>query len=108
MRNVVRVLVGLALVGLVVASLLLGVVIAAPADGGRLLGYSESPQGRIDLFAEPGPCVGKARRASFAPAEGGAEVPGCWVPGAGVVLVVFFDGDIATLPAAAIAPAKES
>jgi hypothetical protein len=88
-------------------------VVAAVAFGGAahagLVGSVDSPEGRIDLFEENGPCVGKALKAEFVPPKGrGDPVVGCWVAGGAFVLVVFMDADIAQIPAAAVVPPKST
>ncbi len=42
-----------------------------------MVGLFEFDNGRVDLFDDPGVCVGKALRAEFVPSEGPA-VAGCW------------------------------
>jgi hypothetical protein len=71
----------------------------------EIVGVVQSPQGRIDLHDDKGPCAGQARQARFVPTAG-EEVAGCWVTGGPVVMIVFFDADIARIPVAAITPPK--
>jgi hypothetical protein len=85
---------------------LVSILLAATgACQAAVVGVVESPQGRIDLFDDHGQCVGKALKAEFIP-EQGETVQGCWVVGGQVILVVFLDADIATIPVAMIAPPK--
>lgn len=83
------------------ASLLL----ASAACQATVIGSVESPRGRIDLHDDEGACVGQALRAVYTPVQG-KPVDGCWVTGGPVVMVVFFDADIARIPAAMIGAPK--
>lgn len=65
--------------------------------GAATVGEVRTSTWRIDLHDERGPCAGRAMSAAFV-SEAGERIQGCWVPGPGAVFVVFFDGDIATLP----------
>jgi hypothetical protein len=79
---------------------------SAAASAG-VIGTVDMPTGRIDLLDDEGPCVGQALRAEYVPSEG-ATVGGCWVGGGPYVVVVFFDADIAQIPAVAIRAPKET
>lgn len=71
-------------------------LLAASAHAG-VLGFVQTPQGRIEMHDERGPCTGNAMRADFVPYDGD-RVSGCWVVRGTVVAVVFLDGDIAQVP----------
>jgi hypothetical protein len=88
---------------LVVAAALL----VSNAAHAAIVGTVESPDGRIDLFEEHGPCVGKALKAEFVPQKG-EPVVGCWVAGGPFVMVVFLDADIAQIPTSAVVPPKST
>ena len=72
---------------------------AAQAD---VVGYVQSPEGRIDLHEDSGPCKAQAKRAEYVPVHGGEAVPGCWIAKGSFVGIVFMDGDIAQIPVAAL------
>jgi hypothetical protein len=58
------------------------------------------------IHLEQGNCLGDARRAEFVQ-PGQPNVPGCWkVVGPGVVQMVFWDGDVLTLPRERFKPAQ--
>ena len=79
------------------AALLLSTVAAATGAQAAVVGYVQTPQGRIEVHDERGPCAGDAKRADFVSA-GGDRISGCWVIRGGVVAVVFLDGDVAQVP----------
>ncbi|HLL09860.1 MAG TPA: hypothetical protein VK570_02300 [Rubrivivax sp.] len=72
---------------------------AAATSGARadVVGYVQTPQGRIEVHDDRGPCAGDAKRADFVAANGD-RVSGCWVIRGAVVAVVFLDGDVAQVP----------
>lgn len=80
-----------------VAALILCTVAAAAGAQAAVVGYVQSPQGRIEVHDERGPCAGDAKRADFVAANGD-RISGCWVIRGGVVAVVFLDGDVAQVP----------
>jgi hypothetical protein len=87
--------------------------------GGTFVGCNaeaaESPQSLIAegsdgvaaiIHLEQGICLGDARRAEFV-TPGQPNIPGCWkIVGPGVVQMVFWDGDVLTLPRERFQPAK--
>lgn len=80
-----------------VAALILSTVAAATGAQAAVVGYVQTPQGRIEVHDERGPCAGDAKRADFVAANGD-RISGCWVIRGGVVAVVFLDGDVAQVP----------
>ena len=80
-----------------VAALILSTVAAAAGAQAAVVGYVETPQGRIEVHDELGPCAGDAKRADFVSVSGD-RISGCWVIRGGVVAVVFLDGDVAQVP----------
>ena len=82
-----------------VAALILSTValIAATGAHAEVMGYVQTPQGRIEVHDERGPCAGDAKRADFVSASGD-RISGCWVVRGSVVAVVFLDGDVAQVP----------
>lgn len=78
-------------------------LLAAPAHA-AVFGTANTITGRIDLHNTAGAvCVGDALAATYRPANPDATtVSGCWTAGGDVVFVVFFDGDIARIPMAAV------
>lgn len=58
------------------------------------------------IHLEQGPCLGDARRAEFMQ-PGQPNIAGCWkMVGPGVVQMVFWDGDVLTLPRDRFKPAQ--
>lgn len=82
-----------------VAALMLSTValLATASSHATVLGYVQTPQGRIEVHDERGPCAGDAKRADFVPVNGD-RISGCWVVRGTVVAVVFLDGDVAQVP----------
>ncbi len=82
-----------------VAQLMLSIVglLACAGSHAAVLAYVETPQGRIEVHDERGPCAGNAKRADFVAANG-ERTSGCWVVRGTVLAVVFLDGDIAQVP----------
>lgn len=76
---------------------------AAHAAGAGLTAETES--GRIDLYQEPGQCVGQARRAAYVPLKGD-PIEGCWTFTGNTVRLVFLDGDSGEVPAQAFKKPK--
>lgn len=69
---------------------------------GAVIGFVQTPEGRIDLHDEQGSvCAGRALRAEFV-AHDGTRIGGCWTASGVVAHVVFFDGDIAQVPLQAL------
>jgi hypothetical protein len=79
-----------------VATLALATLLATGAQA-AVLGYVQTPEGRIEVHDERGPCAGDAKKAVYVPVEG-ERITGCWVVRGTVVAVVFLDGDIAQVP----------
>lgn len=80
-------------------------LLAAGTAPAAVVGFVESDNGRIDILDDRGPCAGAARHAVYVPRDG-SPVGGCWVAGGAMLMIVFFDADIARIPVAAIAPAR--
>lgn len=78
---------------------------ACGAASAGVIGTVDGPTGRIDLMDDVGPCVDGARQAMYVPTKG-KSIGGCWVSGGPMVMIVFFDADIARIPVAAITPPK--
>lgn len=58
------------------------------------------------IHLEQGSCLGDARRAEFV-TPGQPNIAGCWkMVGPGVVQMVFWDGDVLTLPRERFKPAQ--
>ena len=76
--------------------------LATTAAQAEVVGYVQSPEGRIDLHEDRGPCKAEAKRAEYVPIQGGEAVTGCWISKGKVVGVVFLDGDVAQIPVAAL------
>ena len=70
---------------------------AAAASHAEVVAYVQTPQGRIEVHDDRGPCAGDAKRADFV-AVNGDRISGCWVVRGAMVAVVFLDGDIAQVP----------
>lgn len=81
-------LAALALVPLVAGAKVVGVV--SMQGGAELL-----------LHDDAGPCVRGARRAEYVK-QGEPVVPGCWLSAGAVLHLVFFDGDVGTVPLQAV------
>lgn len=78
---------------------------SVPAQA-SVVAWAPSGNGVISLHGERGWCQGAARQAEYV--EPGAEtIRGCWVPIQGGVMVLFFDGDTAGLPTAALRKPSE-
>ena len=67
-----------------------------------VVGFVQSPEGRIDFYEDRGVCKAEAKRAEYVPLRGGEAVPGCWISKGSYVGIVFLDGDIAQVPVAAL------
>ena len=77
-------------------------LLAAPAHA-AVVGIAITSDGQIELHDTAGPCVGQALFATYRPANPAhAVVGGCWSAGNGMVAVMFFDGDYARFPMAAV------
>lgn len=89
---------------LALAAMPLAAQTSAPAEGAaHEVHVVQTAGGRIELHQDRGPCQRLARRAAYVPAKGeGETVAGCWVGEGDVVAIVFFDGDIARVPVAAL------
>lgn len=66
-----------------------------------VVGFVQSPEGRVDLHDDIGVCVAGAKRAVYTPTTGD-PIPGCWVFVRGVIHVAFFDGDTGQIPVQAL------
>lgn len=81
------------------------VVSAGASHAEVIVRFVQTPEGRIDLYADQGPCRAEVKRAEYVPAKGD-PVPGCWVVRRTMVSIVFLDGDIAQVPILALQTAK--
>lgn len=78
-------------------------LLAPLSAGAAVVGVIRSQHGQIELHDTAGPCVGGALAATYRPANpADAPVPGCWVARNGRVVLVFFDGDVASAPIEAV------
>lgn len=73
----------------------------APEPETKEIHFVQTPQGRIELHQDRGPCQGHAKRAAYV-APNGESVGGCWITQGQVVGLVFLDGDVARIPIAAL------
>ncbi len=73
-------------------------LLCVPASAG-VMAYYQDQGGRFVLHNETGPvCVeGAARRAEYV-ANDGTVTAGCWTVRGQVVVIVFFDTDVAAVP----------
>lgn len=83
-----------------VAALMLPLALSSMAATAHadVVGYVQTPQGRIEVHDDRGPCAGDAKKAVYVPMQGEDRITGCWVVRGTVVAVVFLDGDIAQVP----------
>lgn len=80
---------------------------ACAVASAKPIGVANGPNGSIVFHDEAGAvCVGEARRAEYRE-PGKPAIGGCWTANGPLLLVVFFDGDIARVPMQAVEPPKD-
>lgn len=77
-------------------------LLAAGAAHADVVGVADMQGGgQILLYEEAGPCVGQARKVEYKE-PGKPTIPGCWLIRGPLVAMVFFDGDLGSIPAQSI------
>lgn len=79
----------------------LALLLCAPAHAKVLAEAPMLDGGVVLLHDEPGPCVGRAQLAEYFNAAG-EKTLGCWITRGAHIALVFFDGDVGSIPITAL------
>ena len=82
-------------------------ILTGPASAAIMV-EADIPGGGVVLFHDTaGPCIGDALMVEYVGADG-KRIPGCFVDRGGHLACVFFDGDVGSVPKAALRRPKDA
>ena len=83
--------------------LLVSLLLAPLTAHAAMVGVVKNDEGQIELYSTPGLCVNGALAATYRSVKTSVDpIQGCWTMRGGVVYLVFLDGDMGQIPAAAV------